>query len=110
MASPHASPTMQFKSLWRLGGLSVSQLARGVRDEMIANNLFGKAAELAFYFLVALFPLILIMMTLFGLFASYSAELHNDLLSYFADFLPPAAFQPLRRVADELAVNASGGK
>ena len=110
MASAHTVTAEGFKSLWRLGGLTVSQLGRGVLDEIITNNVFGKAAELAFYFLVALFPLILIMMTLFGLFASHSAELQNDLLSYFADFLPPAAFQPLRRVADELAVHASGGK
>jgi membrane protein len=50
------------------------------------------------------------MVTLFGLFGSHSIELQNDLLSYFADFLPPAAFRLLRTVATELTANASGGK
>jgi membrane protein len=86
------------------------QLGRDVFEEIITNDLFGRAAELAFYFLFALFPLILLMVTLFGLFASQSSELQNDLLSYFADFLPPAAFQLLRTVATELVANASGGK
>jgi membrane protein len=54
--------------------------------------------------------MILLMVTLFGLFASKSIELQNDLLSYFADFLPPAAFQLLRTVATELVANASSGK
>jgi len=77
---------------------------------MIANDIFGRAAELAFYFLFALFPLILLMTTLFGIFASHSAELQDNLLSYFADFLPPTAFQLLRSVTAELAVHASQGK
>jgi len=68
------------------------------------------AAELAFYFLFALFPLILILVTLFGLFASHRIELQNDLLSYFAPFLPLTAFQLLQTVVSDLAVHASGGK
>jgi membrane protein len=81
-----------------------------VFDEIIENNVSGEAAALAFYFLFALFPLILIMLTSFGLFASHKAELQNDLHSYFADFLPRAAFRVLKTVADELAVHATSGK
>jgi membrane protein len=110
MTSPQASTAKQFESLWRLGGLTLSHLGRDVFEEMIANNVFGRAAELAFYFLFALFPLLLIMMTLFGLFASHRGELRYELLSDFADVLPPAAFQLLGRVASELAEHASGGK
>ena len=86
------------------------QLGRAVFEQIIANNVFGRAAELAFYFLFALFPLIFFMMTLFGLFASHSVELQNNLLSYFADFLPPTAFQLLRSVASEVAAHASHRK
>jgi membrane protein len=93
-----------------LRGLSFSQLCRNVLDRVNENDVFGRAAELAFYFLFALFPLILVMMTLFGLFSSHSIELRNHFLSYFADFLPQEAFQLLSKVADELAARASGGK
>jgi len=96
--------------IWRLGGLSPWQLLCNVRDEMIANNLVVRAAELAFYFLFALFPLILVMMTLFGLFTTQRIELQNHLLSYFADFLPPTAFHLLQTVASDVSTNASGGK
>jgi membrane protein len=98
------------RSFWKVGGLSSWRLGRTVFEQIIANNVFGRAAELAFYFLFALFPLIFFMMTLFGLFASHSVELQNNLLSYFADFLPPAAFQLLARVATEVAAHASHGK
>jgi len=103
-------PSTATKSLWKLGGLTPGQLGRIVFEQIIANNVFGRAAELAFYFLFALFPLILLMVTLFGLFVSHSVELQNDLLSYFADFVPPAAFDLLGRVATELGVHASHGK
>jgi membrane protein len=105
-----SAPCPATKSFWNLGGLTPWQLGRAVFEQIIGNNVFGRAAELAFYFLFALFPLIFSMMTLFGLFASHSAELQNNLLSYFADFLPPAAFQLLRRVAIEIAAHASHGK
>jgi len=104
------APSPATKSFWNLGGLTSWQLGRAVFEQIIANNVFGRAAELAFYFLFALFPLIFFMMTLFGLFVSHSVELHNNLLSYFADFLPPAAFQLLRGVAVEIAAHASHGK
>jgi membrane protein len=110
MTNPEPRNAKQFKTLWKLGGLTPWQLGRDVFEEIITNSLFGRAAELAFYFLFALFPMILLMVTLFGLFASQSIELQNDLFSYFADFLPPAAFQLLRTVATELVANASSGK
>ena len=107
MTSP---PSVAARSFWNLGGLTSWQLGRAVFERIVANNVFGRAAELAFYFLFSLFPLIFFMMTLFGLFASHSVELQNNLLSYFADFLPPTAFQLLRSVASEVAAHASHGK
>jgi membrane protein len=107
---PEPSTPIQSESFWKLGGLSPGQLFRNVLEEISANNLFGRAAELAYYFLFALFPLILVLTTLFGLFASHRVELQNDLLSYFADFLPPTAFRLLKTVATESATNAGGGK
>jgi membrane protein len=110
MSSLQVSTPKQFESLWKLGGLTPGELCRAVFEQVIENNIFGRAAELAFYSLFALFPLIFLMMTSFGLFASHRIELQSDLLSYFADFLPPTAFQLLRRVATELAAHATHGK
>ena len=104
------APAVHCESTWGLGGLSPWQLLCNVREESIANDLSGRAAELAFYFLFSLFALILVMMTLFCLFASHRVELQNNLLSSFADFLPPTAFQLLQTVARDLSTNASGGK
>jgi membrane protein len=110
MVTSSGSTSRQFKSLWQLGGLTFPQLCRRVFNEISANDVFVHAAALAYYCLFALFPLILIMMTLFGLFISQSSELQEHLLSYFAGFLPSESFQLLRKVAVELATHASSGK
>ena len=99
MTSSQVSVPHEFKSLWKLGGLSSGQLSRIVFKEIVKNDAFGRSAELAFYFLFAIFSLILLMMTAFGLFASHRAELQNGLLAYFADFLPPTAFQLFKKGA-----------
>ena len=110
MTTAETSTSNQFKSLWRLGGLTPHQLSRNVLENITANNLLGLASDLAFNFIFALFPLILLMVTLFGLFASRRVELQADFLSYFGDFLPPAAFELLKTTALEFAANASGGR
>ena len=74
------------------------------------DDLIGRASGLAFDFLLALFPLLVFLLTLFGLFASRSIQLRTGLLSYFADFLPPLAFQLLKNTTEELAKSASEEK
>jgi len=110
MAPSSPSTGKQLESIWKLGGLTFWQLTRTVFHGIAEDDLFGRASELAYNFLLALFPLLLFMLTLFGLFASRSNELKTSLLSYFADFLPPAAFQLLKAITAEMAANATSGK
>jgi membrane protein len=109
MAPSGSSTGKQLESIWKLGGLTFWQLTRRVVHGIGEDDLFGRASELAYNFLLALFPLLLFMLTLFGLFAR-SIELQSSLMSYFADFLPPLAFQLLKAITLEMAANATGGK
>jgi hypothetical protein len=43
-------------SLWNLQGISVREIAKCTWKSIVADRLFGHAAELGFYFLFALFP------------------------------------------------------
>jgi membrane protein len=110
MPPPETPARTKPPSAWKLGGLPPWQLARRVLRAIAVHNFFGRASELAFDFLFALFPLLLFMLALIGLFASRSSELQGDLLAYFADFLPPTAFTLLNKTTIELAANASNGK
>jgi membrane protein len=109
MAPSGSSTGKQLGSIGKPGGLTFWQLVRRVAHGISEDDLFGRASELAYNFLLALFPLLLFILTLFGLFARGS-ELQRSLLSYFADFLPPPAFQLLKAIMSEMAANATSGK
>jgi len=109
MAPSGSSTGKQLGSIWKPGGLTFWQLVRRVVHGINYDDLFGRASELAYNFLLALFPLLLFILTLFGLFARGS-ELQRSLISYFADFLPPPAFQLLKAIMSEMAANATSGK
>jgi membrane protein len=110
MAASAPGAGKQLDSIWKLGGLTVWQITKKVVQGIGEDDLFGRASELAFNFLLAIFPLSLLMLSLFGLFASRSSELQSSLLSYFAHFLPPSAFQLLKAITMEMAANATSGK
>jgi len=90
--------------------LTLWELARSVLRDAIDDDLIGHASRLAFDFLLALFPLLVFLLALFGFFASRSIQLRTGLLSYFAAFLHPLAFQLLKDTTEELAKAASGEK
>ena len=52
--------------LWELGELSLTELARRVMHEIQEDDCFGRAAQLAYYFLFARFPSFLFLTTLLG--------------------------------------------
>jgi membrane protein len=110
MSSFGRSTDQQLDSIWKLGGLTFWKLTTKVLHGIVEDDLFGRASELAFSFLLALFPSLLFMLVIFAQFASRSSQLQSTLLSYFAHFLPPTAFLLLSGVTNELGRNASSGK
>ncbi len=95
-------------SIWKLGGLSWRSLGRRVWAELYAGGLLTHAAALAFYFLFALFPLLLFLTTLLGFFAETGTELRVNLLMFLSRVVPPSAFTLVAATVDEIAANAEG--
>lgn len=95
-------------SAWRLGGLSWQTLGRRVWREIYEGSLLTHAAALAFYFLFALFPLLLFLVTLLGFFAETGEELRENLLGFLSRIVPPSAFALVFTTLGEIAANADG--
>ncbi len=74
------------------------------------HDVFGRAAQLSYYFLLALFPLLLFLMTLLGYFAERGSELRFKLLSYLATVMPASAVTLVRTTLDEISQARGGGK
>lgn len=74
------------------------------------HEIFGRAAQLSYYFLLALFPLLLFLMTLLGYFAERGSEFRLKLLSYLATVMPDSAVTLVRTTLDEISQARGGGK
>jgi membrane protein len=97
-------------SLWRLGGLSWRELGRRVWQEIYAGDLFTRAAALSYYFLLALFPLLIFLTSMLGYFAEAGTELRANMLRYLASVAPRSASQLVRTTVQEITEGATGGK
>jgi membrane protein len=75
-------------SLWKKIGLSPKEMVRRIVLQVNEDQLFGHCAELAYYFLFALFPLLLFLTTLLGYLAEADAELRVNLFSYLSRISP----------------------
>lgn len=97
-------------SLWGLGGLTWKELAKRVWAEVNADDVWGRAAQLSYYFLLALFPLLLVMMAFLGIFADKGTELRNNLIGYLGQVMPSSAGELVQKTVDELSNSAGAGK
>jgi membrane protein len=100
----------QISTLWDLGGITPRELLKKVIRAVNEQDLFGRASELAYNFILAIFPLLLFMLSLLGLFASRGKVLRTNLLTHFSQVLPPEAFQVINHTLHEVMRNASNGK
>src|ERR1044071_3082647 len=97
-------------SLWRLGGLNWRELGRRVWLEVYDGDLLTRAAALSYYFLLALFPLLIFLTSMLGYFADAGTELRANLLRYLGSVAPRSASQLVRATVEEITEGATGGK
>ncbi len=100
----------QLASIWALGGLSWRELTRRVWAGINKNDLFNRGYELAYNFLLAVFPMLLFLVALLQALASEGGRLRHDLFVYVQLALPPAAYELLVKTLNEVTRNAVGGK
>jgi membrane protein len=94
-------------SPWRLGGLGVRGLGARVWKEIGDDEIVDRAAALSYYFVFALFPMLLFLTALLGLVPN--ARLMDQFMEYLAGALPPDAASLTSRVLNEIVRGAHGG-
>ena len=97
-------------SMWQLGGLTWKELAKRVWSEIQKDDVFGRSAQLSYYFLLALFPLLLFLTSVIGLIVGSGTGLRHSLFNYLSQVLPGSAFQLVDSTMYEISVASGGGK
>ncbi len=94
--------------MWSRGGLGWSELLKQLVLRSRDHKLSDRAALLSFYFLVALFPLLIVLFTLIGLLLASQTATYLTLLNYLDRIMPLSAFGVLNEVLGQLTSGASG--
>ena len=97
-------------SLWKFGGLTPLRLGKRVWKKIDEDAIFSHAAELSYYFLLALFPLLLFMISMLGLFAGPGTSLRESLFENMARVVPGSASELVQKTLTEVNHSAGGGK
>ncbi len=94
---------------WTKNGLSLKSVIWRIVRRINEDQLFGHCAELAYYFLFALFPLLLFLTTLLGYLAEANEGLRVNLFAYLSRISPSQEI--INLVAGTLAeiTRAKGG-
>src|ERR1041385_7339616 len=73
---------------WKPHDLSWTELAKRVWAETQGDDVFGNAAKLAYYFLLALFPLLIFLTSIIGIIIGSGSGMRHVLFNYLARVMP----------------------
>jgi membrane protein len=96
--------------MWTLSGLKWREFFSRVWEQINEDDVFGRAAQLSYYFLLAVFPLLLFLMTLLGYFAEAGSEIRYKLITYLGKVMPYSAVDLIQRTINEISKDKGGGK
>ncbi|HEX2928508.1 MAG TPA: YhjD/YihY/BrkB family envelope integrity protein, partial [Candidatus Binatia bacterium] len=86
--------------------MSLKRLVKRINQDRI----FGRAAQLSYYFLLALFPLLLFLINILGYLAQQGTVFRDKLLVYIAALMPASAFLLVHNTLDEISASSGTGK
>src|SRR6201987_5333933 len=117
----HPSPQLQrriwdfvsrfpLRSLWNLEGIPIRVIIKHTWRSLLDDNLVGRAAELGFFFIFALFPSLFTATSLLGLAARSASRIYYSLLGYLAVVIPHDALGTVLETFNQTTVSATSGK
>jgi membrane protein len=97
--------TEEFQEIVHLGGLSITELIKRVAKGVYNDNAIGQAAQLAYYFLFALFPFLLFLTTLLG----FLPLAMDEIMSILASVMPADVISLVQENISTLVIQQRGG-
>jgi membrane protein len=110
MPSPVPANALPRKSPWRLHVSSATTFVKRVWTSSYEDGVYNRAAELAYFFFLSLFPGVIFMTTLLGFVFKSNTQLTVLLLHYLSTTLPGSAFALIRQVIIEITRSSGSGK
>ena len=97
-------------SLWKFGGLTPRGLITLAKRKLNEDELSTRSASLSYYFLLAVFPLFLFLVSLIGIFAGPGSQLQENIVSGLGRLAPGSASDVVSNVVHQTFKSSSGIK
>ena len=97
-------------SSWKFGGLKPYDMGKKLWNDFNDDEVTTRAASLAYYFLLAVFPALLFLLSMLGYFAAVGTHLRQNLFSMLASALPASAGELVQKTIDEIVKATGAGK
>ncbi|MDQ6786554.1 MAG: YihY/virulence factor BrkB family protein [Acidobacteriota bacterium] len=79
-------------------------------EKAFDEDIFSSAAQVGFYFMFALFPLLLFLVSLFGMVLEKADDMRAELFNYLRQVMPGSALDLVEKTLTEVVQSSSGGK
>lgn len=86
------------------------QLLKRLYEKAFDEDIMSSAAQVGFYFMFALFPLLLFLVSLFGLVLEKADDMRAELFGYLRQVMPGSALELVEKTLTEVVQSSSGGK
>jgi membrane protein len=97
-------------SLWKFGGLTPLKLTRLGIKKIDEDELSNRSAALSYYFILALFPMFLFLVSLIGVIAGRASQLRENIISTIGHLAPGSASGLVQQVVHQTLTNSGGLK
>lgn len=97
-------------NMWNFQSASPVTILKRTAKSFMDDDLLSRAAELGFYFLFALFPMLICASSILGLALRGATGLYDKLLNYLAMVVPPSAYDLVISTFNQTTHAASSGK
>jgi membrane protein len=97
-------------SLWKFGGLTPLTFIKLAAHKLGEDELSTRSASLSYYFMLALFPLLLFLVSLIGVFAGHGSQLQETIVSALGRLAPGSASNIVKSVIHQTFKSSSGIK
>ena len=86
------------------------QLLKRLYEKAFDEDVMSSAAQVGFYFMFALFPLLLFLVSLFGIVLEKADDMRAQLFVYLRQVMPGSALELVEKTLTEVVQSSSGGK
>ena len=88
----------------------IKKFAGRVYQKAMDKDITTNAAQVGFYFIFAMFPLMLFLLSLLGIILGSADNIKQELFVYLQQVMPASAFDLVQKTLTEVADSSSGGK